>query len=60
MNSDGGVLRKAEVRKCNNCKNADRKSDEKMFALGYARCHLLSKSQYVAGWHVCPKWKAKS
>lgn len=25
-----------------------------------ALAERMSKSQYVAGWHCCPKWKAKS
>lgn len=47
-------------KRCATCHHADRTSDPKMEELGYARCHLLSKSKYVAGWHVCAKWKAKS
>lgn len=52
------------TRECRNCHHCDLKPDtdsaRQMKKHGYARCFLLSKSQYVAGWHVCPKWKAKS
>lgn len=51
------------TRECRTCQHvnlkADTDSSRQMKKQGYARCHLLSKSQYVAGWHVCPKWKAK-
>lgn len=45
---------------CGNCRNVNKKSDPKMEAQGYARCNLLEKWQYVAGWHTCTKWSKKS
>lgn len=59
MNSDGGVLKRPEVKRCRNCQHCDR-SNKEMADEGFARCNLRPKWQYQAPTYTCNKWKAKA